>query len=65
MTGYRDVPPLSERCRGKWPGILAALGVPPALFDRKHHPCPFCGGTDRFRFTDFAGAGVWICGQAY
>ena len=63
MTGYRDLPPLAERCLGKWPGILQALGVPPALLDRKHHPCPFCGGTDRFRFTDFAGRGVWICGQ--
>jgi putative DNA primase/helicase len=60
----REKPPLNERAQGKWPGILSALGVPAALLNvRKHHPCPFCGGKDRFRFTDHEGTGKFYCNQ--
>jgi putative DNA primase/helicase len=57
-------PPLRDRGHGRWPGILAALGVSAtALNTRKHHPCPWCGGKDRFRFTDKDGSGAFYCGQ--
>jgi putative DNA primase/helicase len=53
-----------ERAEGKWPAILAALGIPAKILDGKHHPCPIpgCGGKDRFRFID-DNKGHYICGQ--
>lgn len=57
-----DRTPLRDRAHGRWPGILAAVGVPAALLNpRKHQPCPFCGGKDRFRFTDQDGSGRFFC----
>ena len=53
---------ITERCKGRWPAVLTALGVPGELLDGKHKPCPFCGGKDRFRFTP-AGGGSWYCAQ--
>lgn len=52
-----------EAARGKWRSILSALGVSTSLLDGKHHPCPRCGGKDRFRFTDYQGSGGFICNQ--
>jgi len=49
--------------RGKWRGILAEFGVSLKLLDGKHHPCPVCGGKDRFRFDDKEGKGTFICSQ--
>jgi putative DNA primase/helicase len=53
---------LADRCHGRWPSILAALGC--GLSDKalahKDVPCLTCGGTDRFRFTD-KGFGRWYC----
>jgi putative DNA primase/helicase len=54
---------IHERCRHKWPSILMQLGFPHAALDGRNHPCPMCGGTDRFRFTDRDGHGVSICNQ--
>lgn len=48
---------------GKWPGILAALGVESRFLKPKHGPCPMCGGKDRFRFDDKKGRGTWFCSQ--
>ena len=48
--------------RGRWPAILAALGVDARYTDtRKHQPCPACGGKDRYRFTDHRQGGGFIC----
>ena len=52
---------LSE-AQGKWESILSSM-VDTALLDHKHHPCPFCGGKDRFRFIDNEGDGYWLCNQ--
>jgi putative DNA primase/helicase len=52
-----------ELAVGRWPGILAKLGVPSTVLTGKHGPCPSCGGKDRFRFTDKDGQGRWICNQ--
>lgn len=53
---------LKDDCKGQWPSILAALQVPKEFLQNKHGPCPFCGGTNRFRFDD-KGFGRWICNQ--
>jgi putative DNA primase/helicase len=53
-----------DAARGKWRGILMALGVEENFLARnKHGPCPICGGRDRFRFDDKGGNGGFICNQ--
>lgn len=46
---------------GRWPDILAGLGIDPAALRNKHGPCPGCGGRDRFRFDDKS-RGRFYCG---
>lgn len=51
-----------DLAQGKWRGILTQLGVPAAVLDGKHHPCPATGqGEDRFRFADRNGSGNYFC----
>ena len=52
----------ANAARGRWPGILAALGVDPKFLKDQHGPCPICGGTDRFRYDDKEN-GCWFCNQ--
>ena len=47
--------------KGRWIPVLKTLGVPDKYLGIKHGPCPFCGGKDRYRFTDYEGAGMYIC----
>jgi putative DNA primase/helicase len=54
---------LKELARGRWYGILTTLGIEAELLDGKHQACPFCGGSDRFRWTNFEDAGMFICNQ--
>jgi putative DNA primase/helicase len=49
--------------RGKWRGILMAIGIPSEVLTGKHCPCPLCGGNDRFRWDNQEGRGSYICGQ--
>ena len=51
---------VAERAAGRWPEILAALGVPAEILRRKHSACPGCGSNDGFRFPDL-GSGKWFC----
>lgn len=53
----------AHAAKGKWRGILTALGVPPQFLKNTHGPCPLCGGTDRFRWDNKEGQGSYICGQ--
>jgi putative DNA primase/helicase len=53
--------PVREIAQGRWPGILAAIGVPDRALNGKHGPCPMCGGRDRFRFDDKDGRGTFYC----
>jgi len=54
--------PLRERSRGRWLGILPALGLDRRFLTGKNGPCPLCpGGKDRWRFLDTEGRGQWIC----
>ena len=50
-----------EAAKGRWRGILAALGVPQAALSGRHGPCPLCGGKDRFRWDNKEGSGSYIC----
>ncbi len=53
----------ADLARGRWPGILEALGVEARFLRYRHGPCPMCGGKDRFRFDDKNGLGTWFCNQ--
>jgi putative DNA primase/helicase len=55
--------PTIEAARGRWRGILPIFGVPAKHLDGKHHPCPLCGGKDRWRFIDTGGNGTYVCNQ--
>jgi putative DNA primase/helicase len=48
---------------GQWPTILTRAGIDQEILDGKHHPCPACGGKDRFRFDDLEGRGTFHCNQ--
>jgi len=50
-----------DRARGRWHGILPALGVPKSFLSGKHQPCPICGGKDRARFDDLEARGTFYC----
>ncbi|WP_343518109.1 toprim domain-containing protein [Sphingomonas sp.] len=50
-----------EAARGKWRGILLALGADERSLSGKHGPCPFCEGRDRFRWDNKDGSGSFIC----
>jgi putative DNA primase/helicase len=52
-----------DKANGRWREILGGLGFQGDLLNGKHHPCPMCGGTDRFRFTDRNGDGDYFCSQ--
>lgn len=49
--------------KGKWRGVLLALGMPERSLNGKHGPCPMCGGTDRFRWDNKEARGTFYCGQ--
>ena len=57
--------PLQERARGRWHGILPAIGISEQFLKRKNGPCPMCGGKDRWRFTDIDGKGTWYCNNCH
>lgn len=50
-----------DAARGRWKGILTALGVEERFLRNRHGPCPICGGKDKFRFDDKNGEGTWFC----
>jgi putative DNA primase/helicase len=52
-----------EVAKGKWQGILTALGFDNDIMNGKHQPCPSCGGVDRFRWDDKDGNGTFYCSQ--
>ena len=57
-------PDVEGMVKGRWPGILAALGIDRKLLNGRHQPCPVCGGTDRFRFNRRHEDGMWACNGA-
>ncbi len=47
----------------QWGAVLEGVGIPKHYLDKRHHPCPACGGRDRFRFTNYQDTGGFICNQ--
>lgn len=60
--GFFAIDDVLDAARGRWPSLLAELGIRQELLSGKHGPCPGCGGRDRFRFDD-RGEGTFICSQ--
>ncbi|QEY23815.1 DUF7146 domain-containing protein [Neisseria animalis] len=59
-----DLNDIKAAAYGRWPEIHAALGIPAEYLNtRKHQPCPYCGGRDRYRYTDHRSGGGFICNQ--
>ena len=52
---------LKVRAHGHWTPLLGALGVDERILNGKNQPCPLCGGTDRFQYTDKFGEGNYHC----
>ena len=50
-----------EVVKGRWIPVLKTLGVPDQLLTNKNQPCPFCGGKDRYTFTDYNNDGIYLC----
>lgn len=56
--------PLADRTRGHWRHILMALGALDAkALSGRNRPCPWCGGKDRFRWTNHEDRGGFVCSQ--
>lgn len=52
---------VKARAHGRWTTILRALGVGERILNKRNQPCPLCGGTDRFQYTDKFGEGNYHC----
>lgn len=52
---------VKQRAHGHWTGVLEAIGVDPKVLNGKGQPCPKCGGTDRFAYSDKYGEGDSYC----
>ena len=52
---------VKRRAHGRWTEILQSLGVEERILMRRNLPCPLCGGTDRFQYTDKFGEGNYHC----
>lgn len=63
MKSRPDATEIKRQASGRWRDILPAItGIPSNVLDGRGHPCPACGGTDRFSvFSDFDETGGVIC----
>ncbi|MBI2732493.1 MAG: zinc-binding protein, partial [Aquabacterium sp.] len=52
---------VKRRAHGRWTEILGSLGVSEQILKKRNQPCPLCGGTDRFQYTDKFGEGNYPC----
>lgn len=60
-----DIDEVRRAAAKRWPEILSQVGgIPRDILNRNHHPCPKCGGTDRFRLMDES-VGAVICNQCF
>lgn len=58
-----DKDEVKQAAAGRWPEVFAGVAsVDSRLFDGRHHACPKCGGSDRFRLIDKSD-GACICNQ--
>lgn len=60
-----QVDDIKRAAAGRWSDTIATVGgIDPQLLDGRHHPCPKCGGVDRFRLLDEADGAVY-CNQCF
>ncbi|MCY2988507.1 MAG: hypothetical protein NTY19_11660 [Planctomycetota bacterium] len=60
-----DAQTIKEAARGCWREKFGKLaGLSSEILDGQHHPCPRCGGTDRFRMVDES-AGALYCNKCF
>lgn len=52
---------IRRRAYGRWTDILRSLGVSERILKKHNGPCPRCGGTDRFQYTDKFSEGNYHC----
>ncbi len=52
---------VKRRAHGHWTQILGQLQVDERILSKRNLPCPACGGTDRFQYTDKFGEGNYHC----
>lgn len=61
-----DARKIKDEARGHWRQILTSAGIPEQSLDGRGHPCPKCGGKDRFcAFKDFNDTGGVMCRQCF
>ncbi len=55
------------QARGRWLQIISALSsISPDILDSRKHPCPKCGGDNRFRaYDDFNQEGGLLCSHCH
>ena len=60
-----DIEQVRSAAASRWPEILSNVcDVDVDFLDGQEHPCPKCGGTDRFRYFN-DGTGGAICNQCF
>lgn len=64
MATRFDYAEVKRAASGRWAELLVASGLAPEVLNGRHHPCPGCGGADRFRFIDREQDGFFICNGA-
>lgn len=62
-----DIELVRAAAAGRWTELLTTIGkIDQSILNRDHHPCPKCGGNDRFRaLDDFEETGAVICNQCH
>lgn len=64
-TPRYNIDDVRSAASSRWPEILSHVcAVDVDFLDGQHHPCPKCGGTDRFRFYN-DGTGGAICNNCF
>ena len=60
-----EVHDIKHAATGRWREVIVSLGgLDEHLLDGKHHPCPRCGGIDRFSMVDEQ-AGALLCRKCF
>ena len=52
---------IKRRAHGRWTELLLTLGVDEHILNKRNQPCPLCGGTDRFQYTNKFDEGNYHC----
>ena len=63
---YYNIDQLRQIAAGRWSDVLIAAGIPAKVLDGRNHPCPKCGGRDRFAaFRDCNERGAVHCRHCF